>query len=77
MHIKVKVTTGSRAEQIVRKSDDSYTLSVREKAERNLANKRVLEILRGLHPGKSVRIVKGHHSPAKIIEVMPVVRQRY
>lgn len=69
MHIKVKVAAGSRTEQIVRKSADSYTVSVKEKAERNLANKRVLEILRSFHPRKSVRIVKGHHSPSKIFEV--------
>jgi len=69
MHIKVKVAAGSRTEQVVRKNADSYIVSVKEKAERNLANKRVLEILRELHPGKVVRIVKGHHSPSKILEV--------
>jgi uncharacterized protein YggU (UPF0235/DUF167 family) len=74
MHIKVKVTAGSRTEQITRKSADSYKMSVKEKAERNLANKRVLEILRSLHPGKSIRIVKGHHSPSKIFEVGDDVR---
>jgi uncharacterized protein YggU (UPF0235/DUF167 family) len=71
MHIKVKVTAGSRTEQIVQKCENNYAMSVKEKAERNLANKRVLEILRDLHPGKSVRIVKGHHSPSKIFEVGP------
>ena len=69
MLIKVKVMTGARAESVVRKSDDSYAVSVKEKAERNLANRRVLDIFRGLYPKKSIRLIKGHHSPVKILEV--------
>jgi uncharacterized protein YggU (UPF0235/DUF167 family) len=69
MLIKIKVTTGARSEKIVKKSADSYSVSVKEEAERNMANKRVIEIIRKLHPNKSVKIVKGHHSPSKIIEI--------
>jgi len=69
MFIKVRVTVGARAEKVVKKKDDLYVVSVIEKAERNEANSRILEIFRKLHPRKSVRIVKGHHSPAKIVEV--------
>jgi uncharacterized protein YggU (UPF0235/DUF167 family) len=67
--IKVRVTTDARAEKVVRKSDDTYLVSVREKAERNMANRRVLRIMREMFPGKSVKLVKGHQSPAKIVEV--------
>ena len=69
MFIKVRVTVGARAEKVVKKKDDLNVVSVIEKAERNEANSRILEIFRKLHPRKSVRIVKGHHSPAKIVEV--------
>ncbi|OHA16864.1 MAG: hypothetical protein A3C79_00865 [Candidatus Taylorbacteria bacterium RIFCSPHIGHO2_02_FULL_45_28] len=69
MLIKVRVTVGARAEKVVKKTDDLYVVSVKEKAEQNEANKRVLEIFRKLYPRKSVRIVKGHHSPSKIVEV--------
>jgi len=68
--IKVKVSTGARTEKIVRKSDDLLLVSVRQSAERNLANKRVLELLRELYPGKSVKIVHGQRSPRKIIEIV-------
>jgi uncharacterized protein YggU (UPF0235/DUF167 family) len=71
MFIKIKVKTGSRTEKVEKKADDLYFVSVKEEAERNLANKRVLEIMRALYPKKSVKLVKGHHSPTKIIEVNP------
>jgi uncharacterized protein YggU (UPF0235/DUF167 family) len=48
-----------------------YLVCVREKAERNLANARVIELL-ALTLGvrkSSVRIVKGHHTPAKLFAV--------
>ena len=67
--IKVRVTTDARAEKVVKYSDDSYLVSVREKAERNMANRRILRIMREMFPGKSVKLVKGHQSPAKIVEV--------
>ena len=69
MLIKVRVTADARAEKVVRKSDDHFLVSVKEPAERNMANKRVLQIFRGLYPKKSVKLVKGHQSPAKIVEV--------
>jgi uncharacterized protein YggU (UPF0235/DUF167 family) len=58
-----------RAEKIVKKSDDLFMVSVTEPAERGLANRRVLAIVRKLYPGKSVRLVSGHHKPTKIIEI--------
>ena len=71
MFIKIKVTVGARFEKIIKKSADSYSVSVKEEAERNMANKRVIEIFRKLYPRKPVKIVKGHHSPSKILEVRP------
>ena len=69
MFIKIKVKTGSRTEKVEKKADDLYLVSVKEEAERNMANDRVLEIFRSLYPNQSVNLVKGHHSPAKIVEV--------
>ncbi|MDE2188263.1 MAG: DUF167 domain-containing protein [Patescibacteria group bacterium] len=70
MFIKIKVKTGAKTEKVEKKSDDLYFISVKEKAERGMANRRVLGIVRGLFPGRSVKLVKGHHSPAKIVEVL-------
>jgi hypothetical protein len=70
MHIKVKVSTGAKIEKIVKKSDDSFEIKVKEPAERGLANKRVLELLREAFKGyNKIRIISGHHSKSKIISI--------
>ncbi|OGI57397.1 hypothetical protein A3B85_00010 [Candidatus Nomurabacteria bacterium RIFCSPHIGHO2_02_FULL_37_13] len=58
-----------RRESFKQKSDDHFEISVREKAERNMANNRVLELV-ARHfqvPKSKVRIVNGHHSPSKLL----------
>jgi uncharacterized protein YggU (UPF0235/DUF167 family) len=69
MFIKIKATAGSKKEKVEKKSDDLYLVFIKEKAERNMANKRILEIMRSLYPNKSIKLVKGQRSPAKMIEV--------
>lgn len=71
MYIKVRVNAGVKRENIVKKSENSYVLNVKEKAERNMANKRVCEIIATLYslPIKSVRIINGHQSPSKILSI--------
>ncbi len=68
MYIKVKVITEAKKEAIKKICDDYYEISLREKAERNMANTRILEIMREIYKG-SVRMVSGHHHPSKIISV--------
>ncbi|MBK5215779.1 MAG: DUF167 domain-containing protein [Candidatus Pacebacteria bacterium] len=71
MYIKVKVTAGAKKEIIKQKNKDTYILSVREPAERNLANKKVCEIMASelKVPIKNVRIISGHQSPSKILSI--------
>lgn len=69
MYIKVKVTSDAKVEKIQPLKDDEYRVWVREPAENNLANSRILEIFRQRFPDTSVRIVSGHHSPSKIISM--------
>ncbi|HLP86673.1 MAG TPA: DUF167 domain-containing protein [Candidatus Paceibacterota bacterium] len=71
MYIKVRVLAGAKKENVSKKNKDTYIISVREKAERNLANKRICEIMAGIFniSTKKVRIVSGHQSPSKIIAV--------
>ncbi len=71
MYIKVKVKTGAKTEKFVKKTKDHFDVSVKEPAERNLANKRIVELVREyfkVYNGE-VRIVSGHHSPSKIINI--------
>jgi uncharacterized protein YggU (UPF0235/DUF167 family) len=69
MYLKVRVKPGSRAESVVKESDNHYVICVKEKAERNLANSRVIEILKGMFPDRLVRIIHGHQGPSKLVAV--------
>ena len=71
MYIKVRVTAKASKEKIEKTKKDEYKISVREKAEQNMANRRVCEIIAGEFslPIKAVRIISGHHSPSKILSL--------
>ena len=71
MYIKVVVQTGARKESIHKTSVDHFKISVREKAERNMANKRILELIANHFKisTKKVRIINGHHHPHKLLIV--------
>ena len=64
------VVPNSKKEMVIKKTDDSYELFVREPKERGEANKRLVILLGNLHPGQSIKIIKDHHSQRKIIEVI-------
>lgn len=71
MYIKVRVIAGAKKEVIEKVSDDTFMIAVKEPAERNLANKRIIQIIEqqfSLNKG-AVRIISGHHSPSKIFSI--------
>ena len=45
MYIHIKVKAGVKEEMVVKKSDTNFVISVKEPSERNLANKRVVELI--------------------------------
>ena len=71
MYIKVKVDAGAKKEKIEQTSSDHFEVSVKEKAERNMANKRVIELVATFYklPTGKVHLVNGHHSPGKILNI--------
>ncbi|MDO8481585.1 MAG: DUF167 family protein [bacterium] len=72
MYIKVRVKTGQKKEIVLEKTKTSFNISVKEKAERNSANVRVVKIIAdrlGVSV-KEVRIVNGHHMPSKLLSVI-------
>ena len=75
MYIKVKVQAGFKREKIDRKADNSFVISVKEPAERNLANTRIREIIASIYEinVKSVRIISGHQSPSKILSIPDIL----
>lgn len=70
-YIHVKVTAEARKESWKKNSEDHFLVSVREKAECNMANTRVLELVAGHFKvlKNKVRIVNGHRSPSKLLVV--------
>lgn len=71
MYIRVRVSAGAKKETFVANSDDSFLVSVKEQAEGNRANTRVLEVIAehfGILP-KQIRIISGHHAPGKILSI--------
>jgi uncharacterized protein YggU (UPF0235/DUF167 family) len=71
MYIKIKVTPNAKKESFVKISEDHFEVSVKEKAERNMANARVRELVAqhfSIPIGKA-KLVSGHHSPSKIFSI--------
>ncbi|MEK7662041.1 MAG: DUF167 domain-containing protein [Patescibacteria group bacterium] len=71
MYVRVKAAPGARRESVVKKGELEYEISVREKAERNLANNRLRAVLAvefGVSE-KAVRLVNGHRSPSKLFRI--------
>lgn len=65
------MSASAKKEVFEQSSEDSFLVAVKEPAEQNMANKRVLELVAG-HFGinsRSIRIVSGHHSPGKILSI--------
>lgn len=69
MYIKVKVKTSVKREEVRRISDDHFQIELKEKAERNMANNRLIEIFKTMYPDKMIKIISGHHSPSKIFSI--------
>jgi uncharacterized protein YggU (UPF0235/DUF167 family) len=72
MYVKVFVVPGAKKEKIESAGPDGpFNVSVKEKAERNAANKRVLTLLSAFLrlPENKLKIVTGHRSRSKIVDV--------
>ena len=71
MYIKVRVKTGQKKESVGQLTPTSFKIFVKEKAERNSANARVIKIIAekiGV-PAKKVRIISGHRAPSKLLSI--------
>ncbi len=69
MYIKIRVKTGQKKESVVKKSDTEFVVSVRQKPERNLANRRIIELFQALYTTNNVRIISGIHHPIKMVSI--------
>ncbi len=70
MLIKIKVKTEAKKDKVIQKSPDHFEISVTDQAERGLANKKVLVLVRKYFKEyNKITIIKGHRSPHKIINI--------
>jgi len=70
-YVRVRVTPGAKRESFIETDGKSFSASVREPAERNLANNRVREMV-AAHFGvivQKVKLVSGHRSPQKVFDI--------
>ncbi|MGH6815667.1 MAG: DUF167 domain-containing protein [Hyphomicrobiaceae bacterium] len=69
--IRVKVRAGASKERFAQNAKGGFDISVKEPASGNRANARVKEVV-ARHfdvPVTAVRIVSGHRSPGKIVQI--------
>lgn len=71
MYIRINATPGVKKESVKKVADNKYEVSVREKAEQNMANNRIREIVGELFglPSSQVKMISGHRSPHKIFSI--------
>ena len=71
MYVKVKVFTNAKKESVEKIGENRFETRVKPKAERNMANRRVLEIIAEYFkiPVSKIRIINGHQSPSKMLSV--------
>lgn len=74
MLIKVKAFPNSKKEEIIKKSEDSFELRVKEKPERGLANKKLIKILSTYFkiPESRIKLVKGFKEKNKIFKIFKI-----
>ena len=70
-YIHARVVTNSKKETVAEKKG-TFHITVKEKAERGLANKRVRELLASklCCSSKQLRLIKGARSPAKTYQLL-------
>ena len=71
MLIKVKVFSHSKKQGIIKKSEDSFEIKVKEKPVKGLANKAVINVLSSYFkiPESKVRLIKGFKQRNKIFKI--------
>lgn len=71
MYIKVIAHTNAKKEKIEEKKKNYFEIWVKEKAERNMANIRIIEVLADYFKISSskIKIINGHKHPHKLLVV--------
>ena len=72
MYVKVHVYPGMKKEKVISVAEHVYEFVLKEPAARNAANNRTKALVAELYKVNlsAVRIVTGHRSPSKMLEVL-------
>ncbi len=71
MLIKVKVFPSSKREEVIKKSEDSFEVKIKEKPEKGRANREVVKVLGSYFKisESKIRLIKGFKKRNKIFEI--------
>jgi len=72
MYVKVRALPGAKKERIIEMDDRrELTIHVREPAQQNMANRRIIEILaeRFSVPPRTIQMLSGFRSPNKVFSI--------
>jgi len=71
MLIKVKVFPSSKREEVIKKSEDSFEVKIKEKPEKGRANREVVRVLSSYFKisESKIRLIKGFKKRSKIFEI--------
>lgn len=71
MYVRVKANPSAKKEILKQINEDHFEISIKEKAERNMANERIVKLLALYYklPKNKIRIVNGHRSPTKLLVI--------
>jgi len=72
MRVRVRIYPDKKKEVVTEVGEHNFEMKLKAPAERNLANKRMRELISEWYNVKvgKVKIITGHHSPHKIVEVL-------
>jgi len=71
MLIKVKVNVLSKEDKVIKKSEDNFEVFVKVDAQRNMANKKIIELLAEYFnlPQYRIKMIKGFKESNKIFNI--------
>jgi len=71
MLIKVKVFPNSKREEVIKKSEDSFEVKIKEKPEKGRANREVVRVFSSYFKisESKIRLIKGFKKRNKIFEI--------
>lgn len=69
---KIKIETEVKKPFFKKIDNETFSVGLREKRERNLANLALMKILKEKFPNKRLKIISGLRSSSKILEVLSI-----